>query len=98
MESLTTEARNTSLVGRHKKELPPTENDTVKNTMMRRDPSAEFRICPVCNQWALIWNSKTVKDEFYGMHPMGCFDTSAGQKIMYAIRKQRKEKFNQTLF
>ena len=68
-----------------KKKKEPT-NTTVVATMQRRNPDLEFAICEVCGDWAMIWPD----NEFQGMHPMGCFDSPKGERILRELRKVSK--------
>ena len=67
-------------------------NASLVATLQRKNPNNQYRVCPVCGDYALIWTN----DEFYGMHPMGCFDTPKGQRTMYQIRKEREKSDTQS--
>lgn len=69
-----------------KKKREP-ENSSIVATMQRRNPDAKFEICEVCGDWALIWKD----DSYSGMHPMGCFDSPKGERVLREKRKEHKE-------
>jgi ssDNA-binding Zn-finger/Zn-ribbon topoisomerase 1 len=77
-----------------KKKAVPTNADVIA-TMQRKDPDLKFGICEICGDYAVVWPG----DPYYGMHPMGCFDSPKGQRLMYELRKQEENNSsNQSLF
>lgn len=85
-------------MGRKKKELPPTENAEVMYAAQRKFPDWKWALCPVCNQWAVVFSEKGNDNIYSDMHPMGCYDTPAGAKILAALKKKKTEESKISLF
>jgi len=85
-------------MGRRKKELSPTENSEIMYSMQRKFPDWKWALCPVCNQWAVVFSYGENENIYSNMHPMGCYDTPAGARVLAEIKKKKIDELNVSLF
>ena len=87
MELLSTAVRPTGPMGRKAIRRQEPDNTETVERLKAEDPNKSFEVCIACGNWALIWPD----DVYSGMHPMGCFDTARGQRLLADRRRAEKK-------